>query len=46
MAQKIEEAAHKEDCDRDYAINSMLTNHTWDKRVETSDRVIKQTLYK
>ncbi len=44
MAQKVEEAAHKEDWDRDYAINYMLTNHTWDKRVETYDRVIKQPL--
>jgi glycosyltransferase involved in cell wall biosynthesis len=41
MAQKIEEAAHK-DWDRDYAINYILENHTWDKRVETYDRIMKE----
>lgn len=41
MAQKIEEAAHT-DWDRDYAINYILSNHTWDKRVEIYDKVIHE----
>lgn len=39
MAQKIEEAADK-DWDRDYAINYVLSNHTWDKRAEVYDKII------
>ncbi|MGH7801699.1 MAG: hypothetical protein ACREOW_13920 [Thermodesulfobacteriota bacterium] len=39
MAQQIEEAAHRS-WDRDYAINYILNNHTWDKRVEVYDRII------
>lgn len=41
MAQKIEEAANK-DWDRDYAINYILKNHTWDKRAETYEKIINQ----
>jgi len=40
MAAKIEEAAHK-DWDRDYAINYILDHHTWDKRVEVYDTLLK-----
>jgi glycosyltransferase involved in cell wall biosynthesis len=43
MAQKIEEAAYK-DWDRDYAINYILENHTWDKRVEIYDRIMNEDL--
>jgi glycosyltransferase involved in cell wall biosynthesis len=41
MAHKIEEAANK-DWDRDHAINYILENHTWDKRVEIYDRIMKE----
>ena len=41
MAQRIAEAAHK-DWDKDYAIHYVLSNHTWDKRVEVYDRIIKE----
>ena len=40
MAQRIEEAANK-DWDRDYAVNYILENHTWDKRVEIYDKIIR-----
>lgn len=43
MAEKIEEAAHNE-WDRDYAINYILNNHTWDKRAEFYDKIIKRSL--
>ena len=43
MAQKIEEIAH-EDWDRDYAINYILENHTWYKRVEIYNEIIKENL--
>jgi glycosyltransferase involved in cell wall biosynthesis len=43
MAQKIEEATHKK-WDRNYAINYILDHHTWDKRVETYDKIIKENL--
>jgi glycosyltransferase involved in cell wall biosynthesis len=39
MAQKIEEAAHK-DWNHEYAINYILNNHTWDKRAEIYDKII------
>lgn len=45
MAQKIEEAAYK-DWDRDYAINYILNNHTWDKRAEIYDKIIKENFKK
>jgi glycosyltransferase involved in cell wall biosynthesis len=41
MAQKIEEAAHS-NWDRTYAINYILDNHTWDKRAEIYDKIIKE----
>jgi hypothetical protein len=40
MAEKIEEAAHK-NWDRDYAVAYTLNNHTWDKRVEIYDALLK-----
>ncbi len=40
MVQKIEEAAGK-NWDKEYQINYILNNHTWDKRVEIYDKVIK-----
>lgn len=40
MAQRIREAAQR-DWDRDYAIQYILNNHTWDKRVEAHDHLIK-----
>ena len=40
MAQKIEETANI-DWDQNYAINYILENHTWDKRVEIYDKIIK-----
>lgn len=40
MAQKVEEAAHM-DWNREYAINYILNNHTWDKRAEIYDKIIK-----
>jgi glycosyltransferase involved in cell wall biosynthesis len=40
MAEKVEEATHK-DWERDYAINYILENHTWDKRVEIYDKIIR-----
>ncbi len=45
MAQRIKEAAHKV-WDRDYAINYILNNHTWDKRFEIYDKIIKEYFYK
>jgi glycosyltransferase involved in cell wall biosynthesis len=41
MAQKIEEAANK-DWNREFAIEYILHHHTWDKRVEIYDKVIKE----
>jgi glycosyltransferase involved in cell wall biosynthesis len=41
MAQKINEAAHKT-WNRDYAVNYILKNHAWDKRVEIYDRIITE----
>jgi glycosyltransferase involved in cell wall biosynthesis len=40
MAEKIEEAAHK-NWDRDRAVAYILNNHTWDKRVEVYDTILK-----
>jgi glycosyltransferase involved in cell wall biosynthesis len=45
MAQKIVEAAHK-DWDRDYAIKYILDNHTWEKRAEIYDKIIKEQFQK
>lgn len=44
MAQKIKEAANK-DWDRDHAVNYILGNHTWDKRVEVYDRIMKDNFH-
>jgi glycosyltransferase involved in cell wall biosynthesis len=41
MAQSIEEAANKT-WNRDFAINYILDNHIWDKRVEIYDKVITE----
>jgi glycosyltransferase involved in cell wall biosynthesis len=41
MAQKIKEAADKS-WDRDHAVNYILENHTWDKRAEIYDRIMKE----
>lgn len=43
MADMVEAAACK-NWDRAAAVNYMLKNHTWDKRVEIYDRLIKQEL--
>ena len=43
MAQKIEEAAYK-DRGWNYAINYILDNRTWDKRVKIYDKIIKDNL--
>lgn len=43
MAQKIEEASYG-DWDRDYAINYILGNHTWDNRAAVYDKAIKECL--
>lgn len=40
MAEKAEEAVQR-DWDRDHAVNYILNNHTWDKRVEVYDKVFK-----
>lgn len=40
MAMRIEEAA-RANWDRDYGINYILRHHTWDKRVEVYDKIIK-----
>jgi glycosyltransferase involved in cell wall biosynthesis len=40
MAQKVEEAAQR-DWNREYAMNYILQNHTWDQRAEVYDRVIR-----
>ena len=40
MARKIQEAAEKH-WNRDHAINYILSNHTWDKRVEIYDTIIE-----
>jgi hypothetical protein len=40
MAAKIEEAAHN-NWDRDYAVAYMLNHHTWDKRVEVYDTILR-----
>jgi len=42
MAEKIEEAASKE-WDKDYAINYILDNHTWDKRAEIYHKIINRS---
>lgn len=41
IAQKIGEAA-RSNWDREYAINYIRNNHTWDKRVEIYDRFIEE----
>ncbi|GBE01280.1 hypothetical protein BMS3Bbin06_01259 [bacterium BMS3Bbin06] len=41
MAEKIHEAADK-DWDRDYAVSYILNNHTWDKRAEVYNGIIKE----
>jgi len=41
MAKKIDEAAHK-NWDREHAVNYILHNHTWDRRVEVYDRLLKE----
>ena len=41
MAEKIAEAANK-NWDRDFAIRYILDNHTWDKRVEVYDRILRK----
>src|SRR4029077_5547408 len=41
MAKSITEAAHK-NWDRDYAISYILHNHTWDRRVEVYDKLLKE----
>jgi len=43
MAQKIEEAPHV-NWDRNYAINYVLENHTWDKRAEVYGKIIREDL--
>jgi glycosyltransferase involved in cell wall biosynthesis len=40
MAQKVEEAA-RTDWNREYAISFIVNNHTWDKRAEVYDKVIR-----
>jgi hypothetical protein len=45
LSQKIAEAT-KKNWDRDYAIQYILDNHTWDKRVEVHDRLITGELGK
>jgi len=42
MAQKIGEAANRRDWDRDYSINNILSNHTWDKRAEIYNKILKE----
>ena len=42
MARKIAEAANRQNWDREHAINYILDNHTWDKRVEIYDKIIKE----
>jgi len=41
MAEKIQEAARK-DWNRDLAVQYILANHTWDKRVEVYDAMIRR----
>jgi glycosyltransferase involved in cell wall biosynthesis len=41
MARRVEAAVHA-DWDREYAINYILGHHTWDRRVEVYDKVIRQ----
>lgn len=43
MAERIVETARM-DWDRDYAIRYILNNHTWDRRVEVYDQLIKRKL--
>jgi hypothetical protein len=43
MADMVEEAMLKP-WDRDAAVNYILENHTWDKRVEIYDQLIKHEL--
>jgi hypothetical protein len=43
LAQKIGEAT-RQSWDRDYAIRYILDNHTWDKRVEVHDQLIRKEL--
>lgn len=45
MAQKVEEAARK-DWNRDHAIKYILDSHTWDKRVEVYDRILREEIHK
>ena len=40
MAARIEEAAHK-DWDRNHAVTYILNHHTWGKRVEAYDALLK-----
>ncbi len=42
MAQKIVEAAEKQDWDRDYARSYISNHHTWDTRVEVYDKILRQ----
>lgn len=44
MAQKIKEAADKS-WDRDHAVNYILENHTWDKRAEVYDKIMKENFH-
>lgn len=41
MTKKIAEAAERK-WDKDYATNYILNNHTWDKRAEIYDKIIKE----
>jgi len=41
MARKIQEAVGK-DWDWDLAVNFIIKNHTWEKRLEEYDRIIRQ----
>ena len=41
MAEKIQEAVRK-DWNRDFAVQYILANHTWDKRVEVYDAMIRR----
>lgn len=43
MAEEVAEAARK-DWDKDFAINYILESHTWDKRAEIYDNLIKEQL--
>jgi glycosyltransferase involved in cell wall biosynthesis len=41
MAEKVQEAVRK-DWNRDFAVQYILANHTWDKRVEVYDALIRR----